>query len=54
VVVPYKPENPKNREVYVLSEIDDLFAALDEYLAIYLENIFSSADIKTKLKDENV
>ena len=96
MTVAYKPENPKNKEVYVLSEIDDLFAALDDFLAnlnnilgsrylkqlrpkadklhkdvlyaqetlddwlavqknwIYLENIFSSADIKTKLKEENI
>lgn len=93
--VAYKPENVKNKDVYVLTEIDELFAALDEYLSnlnnilgsrylkmlrpkaeklhkdvfyaqetlddwlavqknwIYLENIFSSPDIKTKLKEEN-
>ncbi|CAK72860.1 unnamed protein product, partial (macronuclear) [Paramecium tetraurelia] len=93
--VNYKPENLRNKEVYVLTEIDELQAALDDFLAslnnilgsrylkmlrkraeklqkdvliaqetlddwlqvqknwIYLENIFASQDIKTKLKEEN-
>lgn len=45
VVVAYKPENPKNKEVYVLSEVDELFAGLDEYLA-NLNNILGSRYLK--------
>lgn len=41
----YKPENPKNKEVYVLTEIDELSAALDEYLA-NLNNILGSRYLK--------
>ena len=41
----YKPENPRNKEVYVLSEIDELFAALDDFLA-NLNNILGSRYLK--------
>lgn len=88
----YKPDDPRNKDAYVLDKIDDLYAELDELLAnfssilgnrylkrqrtqaediqkviynamlivddwlivqknwIYLENIFSSGDIKMKLR----
>lgn len=45
ITVAYKPENPKNKEVYVLTEIDDLFAALDDFLA-NLNNILGSRYLK--------
>ena len=45
VTVPYKAENLKNKDVYVLTEIDDLLAALDDLLA-NLNNILGSRYLK--------
>lgn len=43
--MPYKPENIRNKEVYVLTEIDDLNTALDDFLA-NLNNILGSRYLK--------
>ncbi|KAL4487471.1 hypothetical protein ABPG72_006991 [Tetrahymena utriculariae] len=93
-LAPYKHHQPRTKDAYVLDQIDELFAAIDEYLAnlnnilgsrylkkireevekfqknvlysqeciddmlavqknwIYLENIFSSNEIKSKLREE--
>ena len=90
----YKPDDPRNKDAFVLDKIDDLYAELDQLLAnfssilgnrylkrqraqaedlqkliynamliiddwlivqknwIYLETIFGSGDIKTKLREE--
>lgn len=41
----YKPENIRNKEVYVLTEIDDLLTNLDDILA-NLNNILGSRYLK--------